>query len=219
MKNGNRIIINEKIVLLWVIIIILMTICHRIGAQNTDIRILRTINTPHALQADGAFRFVSNSEPFIMVGTPLALVTIGMIKKDPKYINNTMALIVSTASVLIITDVTKHLVNRQRPFITYSDILNKSRVEINDPSFPSGHTSSAFNTATFISLSYPKWYIIVPAYTWAGTVAYSRMYLGVHYPSDVLAGALIGSGTAWLTYTINKRLNDNKPSFNCKAYR
>ncbi|MGB8358080.1 MAG: phosphatase PAP2 family protein, partial [Bacteroidales bacterium] len=56
-------------------------------------------------------------------------------------------------------------------------------------------------------LDYPKWYVIVPSYAYAGTVAYSRMHLGVHYPSDVLAGALIGSGCAVLSHYVNKKLN------------
>jgi membrane-associated phospholipid phosphatase len=47
---------------------------------------------------------------------------------------------------------------------------------------------------------------VVPAYTWASAVGYSRMHLGVHYPSDVLAGALLGAGSAWVTYKLNKWL-------------
>ena len=64
----------------------------------------------------------------------------------------------------------------------------------------------AFATATSLSLTYPKWYIIVPAYSWAGAVGYSRMHLGVHYPSDVFIGALVGAGSAWLTHAMNKKL-------------
>ena len=70
---------------------------------------------------------------------------------------------------------------------------------------PSGHTSGAFNLATSLTLSYPKWYVAAPSYLWASGVAYSRMYIGVHYPSDVFIGALLGSGTAWLNYYINKK--------------
>jgi len=68
----------------------------------------------------------------------------------------------------------------------------------------------AFATATSLSLEYPKWYVIVPAYTWAGTVGYSRMHLGVHYPSDVLIGALVGAGSAFITHKVNQKLLKRK---------
>jgi len=99
----------------------------------------------------------------------------------------------------------KYTINRDRPFVTYPDICKKSGAA--SPSFPSGHTSSAFATATSLTLAYPRWYIVVPSFAWAGTVAYSRMDLGVHYPSDILIGAMIGAGSAWLTFKINKKLN------------
>jgi len=79
--------------------------------------------------------------------------------------------------------------------------------DVSSLSFPSGHTSEAFSTATALSLKYPEWYIIAPAYLWAGSVGYSRMNLGVHYPTDVLAGALLGTGTAFLTLKVNEWLN------------
>jgi membrane-associated phospholipid phosphatase len=72
------------------------------------------------------------------------------------------------------------------------------------PSFPSGHTSDAFATATSLSIAFPKWYVIAPSFLWACSVGYSRMDLGVHYPSDVMAGAIIGAGSAYLCYKANR---------------
>jgi membrane-associated phospholipid phosphatase len=71
-------------------------------------------------------------------------------------------------------------------------------------SFPSGHTSNAFVTATSLSLNFKKWYVILPTYAWATAVGYSRMHMGVHYPSDVFAGAIVGAGSALITYKANQ---------------
>jgi undecaprenyl-diphosphatase len=55
-----------------------------------------------------------------------------------------------------------------------------------------------------ISLNYPKWYVIVPSFAWAGLAGYSRMAIGMHYPSDVLMGAVVGAGSAYLIYKLKK---------------
>jgi membrane-associated phospholipid phosphatase len=98
---------------------------------------------------------------------------------------------------------------RERPFKTYPELDKQS--DGGSYSFPSGHTSSAFANATALSIAFPKWYVIAPSFVWASAVGYSRMDLGVHYPSDVLAGAIVGSGSAYLTYKINKWMNKKKP--------
>ena len=88
-------------------------------------------------------------------------------------------------------------------------------------SMPSGHTSLAFATATTLTLSYPKWYVIAPSYFWACSVGYSRMNLGVHYPSDVAAGALLGAGSAYITHLVNgwlRQKTNNKKILTLQNY-
>ncbi len=174
-------------------------------SQNLDIRILRSINSSQSLPSDRFFQFVSNSNAYLVIGIPATMGTISLINHDDQLFRNTCVTVAALAITSGITEVMKYSINRDRPFKTYPDITGKSAVR--SPSFPSGHTSSSFAMATSLSLSYPKWYIIVTCYTWAGTVAFSRMDLGVHYPSDVLAGAIVGAGSAWLTYAVNKKLN------------
>jgi membrane-associated phospholipid phosphatase len=59
-------------------------------------------------------------------------------------------------------------------------------------------------------MAYPKWYVVVPSFVWASSVGYSRMHLGVHYPSDVLVGAMVGSSSAFLTQKANQWLNKKR---------
>jgi len=186
------------------LILLFLFIQVSIHSQNIDIRMLRSINSSETLPSDNFFRFVSNSDAFVVAGVPVVMAVTGLINKDKGLFRNACVTAVASALNEGITDALKYSINRDRPFVTYPDITKKSKA--GSPSFPSGHTSSAFATATSVSLSYPKWYIIVPSYLYAGTVAYSRMDLGVHYPSDLLAGALIGSGCAYLTYKVNQKL-------------
>ena len=141
---------------------------------------------------------VSNTEAWVGVGLPLGVVTYGLLAKKPKDIEHGFNMTLSLALVSVQTFVLKRAINRPRPAADYPDI---QAVETErNYSFPSGHTSNAFCTATSLSLNYRKWYIACPAYLWACSVGYSRMHLGMHYPSDVLAGALLGMGSAWFSY-------------------
>ena len=171
-------------------------------SQNIDIRLLRAVNSPHVLKADETMKFVSGANNFVVVGIPVTIGIAGLIEHDDKLFSSACQIVAANAINYGATMALKYSVNRERPFQTYPDIRNKTFE--GSPSFPSGHTSSAFATATSLSLNYPQWYVVVPSYLWAGSVAYSRMYLGVHYPSDLLGGMVVGAGSAYLTFKLNK---------------
>jgi len=193
----------KKLILL--LLLIPMTVC----AQNIDIDLLKQINSTKAEPSDQFFKTISSTHVIVVSGVPLVLGVAGLIGKDETMCVSALEVGAASAVNLAATYLLKYSVDRSRPFETYpNEILKKASGD--GGSFPSGHTSSAFATATSLSLNYPKWYIIVPSYVWAGTVGYARMYQGVHYPSDVLAGALLGAGSAWLTHKVNKWLQTKK---------
>ena len=83
----------------------------------------------------------------------------------------------------------KELVMRPRPFVTHSDLT--ALLDPGDPwSFPSGHALSSFAAATALCCFHRKTGVL--ALVLAALIAFSRLYASVHYPTDVLAGALLG---------------------------
>lgn len=167
-------------------------------SQNIDINILKSINATGSPTSDKVFKFLSNSEAEMLVAIPVGLAITSYVRKDTEMFKNSCLTAVSGVLNVGVTLAIKYAVDRKRPYETYS-FINK-KVNEGTPSFPSSHTSSAFNIATSLCLVYPKWYVIVPSYLWAGSVAYSRMYLGAHYPSDVLGGIIVGAGSAYISY-------------------
>jgi membrane-associated phospholipid phosphatase len=190
----------------WIIIICLgaLTSFNSL-AQNVDIDLLKSINVHHNKSLDPTFQFITNSVTPISIAIPVGFITFALIKKDSLSKNNAILVCSSVLMAGLISTSLKYAVNRDRPFVTYPFIQKETYG--GSPSFPSGHVSSAFALATSVSIVCPKWYVIAPSFLWAGAVGYSRMDLGVHYPSDVLAGAIIGSGSALLSYKLNRWIN------------
>ncbi|MBR9866729.1 MAG: phosphatase PAP2 family protein [Oceanospirillales bacterium] len=83
----------------------------------------------------------------------------------------------------------KQAIKRDRPCDRFADVI--PQITPSDKfSLPSGHAAAAFVFATVLSYYYPA--LILPAYSVATLIALARVFLGVHYPTDILAGAALG---------------------------
>lgn len=162
--------------------------------QRTDDRIMIDLSEHRTAGQTGFFLFVSKYNNLVNVAVPAGIFAQGVIANDKVSRQNAGYIASSSAVNLLFTFLVKQIVKRPRPFL--GQIRINSVYQPASTSFPSGHSSSSFTTATALSQVYSHWYVIAPAYLWAGSVAYSRMYLGVHYPSDVAAGAVLGSASA-----------------------
>ena len=93
----------------------------------------------------------------------------------------------------------KNAVNRIRPFLQIENLHTK-KIGIDEYSFPSGHTTAAFTMGISIAIIFTHLTLICIII--ASLVGISRMYLGVHFPSDVLVGAFIGTITPFIVNMI-----------------
>lgn len=176
-----------------------------LSSQNFGTRLLKDINLNRNTSYDNTFKGISSSVTPLSVATPVALFGVSLITKDTTLRQKSYYTGATLVTTVVIVTSLKYGIKRSRPYIRYPEIDN---VTVEDsPSFPSGHTSEAFALATSLTIAYPKWYVVVPSYVWASSVAYSRMHLGVHYPGDVLAGALLGAGSAFLCFKGQQWLN------------
>ncbi|WBW49481.1 phosphatase PAP2 family protein [Peptoniphilus equinus] len=104
-----------------------------------------------------------------------------------------LALAISTLSAQIL----KRIFSRNRPYWILKN-LHTFGIDLSDYSFPSGHSTASFTVAVIVGLNYPGLNVVVLVL--AGFVAISRIYLGVHYPTDVLAGVLLGTLSSLFVY-------------------
>ena len=112
-----------------------------------------------------------------------------------------MVLFSLAANYLVCNKTLKPLIGRTRPYyvLGYEALVPP----VGDPSFPSGHTSVSFAAATAIYAINKKWGIA--AYVLATVIGFSRLYLGVHFPTDVICGAVVGTLAAKVVVHLMKR--------------
>lgn len=160
--------------------------------QDLDATVLRDVNAWHSPAGDVAARVFSNE--ILLVGVPPVA---GFAMTRDWRVSARVAGSEAPSGALGVG--LKYVFERPRPYVTYPELRLPVGPE-GSPSFPSGHAAVSFAGATALVLEQPA--VAVPAYLWAGAVCYSRMYDGVHYPTDLLGGALIGIGSAYLVHAV-----------------
>lgn len=109
-----------------------------------------------------------------------------------------------TFSDILSSKILKHLFLRPRPYETLTQVYKL--VSSAGPSFPSSHAVNSFTVATLIMLFFKKPIYTIIAYIIAVVSSFSRVYVGVHYPSDVIFGALLGYVIGLVIYKLVQKM-------------
>lgn len=202
-KFYERLLFMKRWMIVWSLLVAMVV---SVQAQNWEINTVHRVNSWNGKFIRNYNKVISRTEPYLAVGVPVVMAVAAWVKHDKELLKNAVYVGTSVAGTFALTYGMKYLVDRRRPYERYPDRVHPYSTE-NSPSFPSGHTATAFALATSLSIKYPKWYVIAPSALWACSVGVSRMNEGVHYPTDVLAGAAIGAGFAVANVYINRWLN------------
>ncbi|WP_195262657.1 phosphatase PAP2 family protein [Clostridium sp. 1001275B_160808_H3] len=131
-----------------------------------------------------------------------------LISKKYRKIGFTMLIALAVTSI-IGEGIIKNIIQRPRAFITFPDI----EIIIKAPlsySFPSGHTASSFAAAVVLGYYIKNWRYLF--YFFAALVAFSRLYLFVHYPSDIIGGIVLGISCSLATIEVINNIKIKKLS-------
>ena len=175
------------------------------AVEPLDARLFRAVYTQQQPAFVGVLRAAEATSLPVMLGTvPVAW---GVTLATGADLDPAVRLTASEGAAVLVVFALKNAIRRPRPYRALRDVQARTRrhsdTDVLDPhSFPSGHAAFTFALATSASLSAERWYVTVPALTYATAVAVGRVWHGVHYPLDVTVGAAIGVGAAFAAHAL-----------------
>ena len=172
--------------------------------MSLDVHLAETANSfaaHHDGWEDAARAYAHVSEPLFIV-LVVVLAAAGLLLRRPRVLAASALAVIAAGAGLVVAAVLARVVDRPRPFVAHPQI-HAFLAHANDPGFPSDHATAAFAIATVLVLWLGlRWLPVVIA---AAALCVSRVLVGVHYPADVLAGALLGTAAAFAVCALAAR--------------
>ncbi len=156
--------------------------------------------------------------PYFFAGLTGAMLTTGFAFKNQKLLETTRLMVESVVITQIFTISLKEIVGRARPYTNRgASDFNFFKFNRSDDfrAMPSGHTSAIFSMMSVIAKQYPKWWVTLPAYTLATSVALQRMDSRSHWGADVIVGATLGY---WVSNSLVNHQHNKPDKFSFHPY-
>lgn len=180
-----------------------------------DKSLLLAINGSDSIFWDGCMKIYTT----ISIWIPLMLILLYILVKNNSF-KDFLLLLLFVAAVVGLTDtissgICKPFFERWRPthdpeLMYLVDVVDGIRGK--DYGFTSSHAANSFGIATFLILLVRNRVLTISLIFWASMNAFTRMYLGVHYPGDILAGTIIGVVVGWSFYSLYRYLTNLQKS-------
>jgi undecaprenyl-diphosphatase len=158
----------------------------------------------HDAWEDAARVYASISEPLFIVGV-VALIAVGVVLRRRALWTAGALALVAAGAALVAGVIVSHVVNRPRPFVAHPQIHSFLH-HAADPGFPSDHATAAFAIGAVLVIRLG--WVATPVLLAALLLSISRVMIGLHYPGDVLAGALLGIAAAALVCFAAARMEE-----------
>lgn len=165
--------------------------------MSPDVRLAESANLfaqRHDGWEDVARTYAHVSEALFIAGV-VALALAGLVLRRRHVVVASALAVIAAGGAVAVAAVIARIVDRPRPFVADPHI-HLFLAHARDPGFPSDHATAAFAIAVVLLLRLGRW--ALPVLLAAAALAVSRVLVGVHYPDDVLAGALLGTAAAIL---------------------
>jgi undecaprenyl-diphosphatase len=162
-----------------------------------DYRLEQWINGPAGQHAglDAFMRDAASWGQWIFGGIVVAWILYAWLRGGSADRRGALAALFGAGIALGVNQLISHLWDRPRPFVAHPGTVHVLLAYSRDASFPSDHAAAGFAIATTLVLVHPR--LGAVALAGAAVMSYARVFVGLHYPGDVLAGALIGVGVGW----------------------
>mgnify|MGYP000891241644 CR=1 FL=1 len=171
--------------------------------MNIDYQILDWLNSHHLPGSTIPMQFLSAWATVINIVAVATILVIALTQRSKVLLHRFFLLAVVMILAALAISLLKEVAGRERPFLTYPSIEKMSKG--GGSSFPSGHTMESFAVAAAFAFLFRNRWLVILFFLWAALVGYTRIALGVHYPSDVAGGAILGAAFGWFIPMVGQR--------------